>query len=154
MKISPVLTSYFAVLVCLSKRNGNHLKQNYPFSKTLNQPRTWHPVYAEEARSADPSMIGGNSEINPYPFAGGQKYDTAPTKLFHVHTPLPGIVIKINVKPGEEIDYGCELMVLESMGMRHAISASQSARIEKVYVSEGDMVLGEQVVIEFSIIQI
>ena len=54
--------------------------------------------------------------------------------------PMPGKVIKINVKEGEKVSRGKILLVVEAMKMENNIVATQDAIVEKINVNEGDMV--------------
>jgi len=55
-------------------------------------------------------------------------------------SPMPGRVIKVNVKSGDEVNRGSILLVVEAMKMENNITASADARVEKVLVKIGDMV--------------
>ena len=50
---------------------------------------------------------------------------------------MPGRVVKINVKEGEEINAGDPLLVLEAMKMENEIKAAASGVIEKLFITEG-----------------
>ncbi len=54
--------------------------------------------------------------------------------------PMPGKVIKVNVKEGEKVNRGKILLVVEAMKMENNIIASQDSIINKLNVTEGDMV--------------
>jgi acetyl-CoA carboxylase biotin carboxylase subunit len=54
--------------------------------------------------------------------------------------PMPGKVIKVNVKEGDEVTRGTILVVVEAMKMENNIIAVEDAVVEKVPVKEGDMV--------------
>ena len=54
--------------------------------------------------------------------------------------PMPGKVIKINVKEGDEVHRGTILLVVEAMKMENNIVAVEDAVVEKLNVKEGDMV--------------
>ncbi len=54
--------------------------------------------------------------------------------------PMPGKVIKINVKPGDRVKRGSILVVVEAMKMENNIVALEDAEIEKVNVKEGERV--------------
>ncbi len=58
----------------------------------------------------------------------------------NLFAPMPGKVIKINVKAGNKVHRGTVLLVVEAMKMENNIVATQNAIIEKVNVKEGDMV--------------
>ena len=55
-------------------------------------------------------------------------------------SPMPGRVIKVNVKSGDEVNRGSILLVVEAMKMENNIIATADARVEKVLVKTGDMV--------------
>jgi biotin carboxyl carrier protein len=67
-----------------------------------------------------------------------------------VTAPIPGVVISINVKIGEQVEHGQELMVLEAMKMKNAIRATRSGSIAEVYVAAGDTVSHGQALLEYS----
>ena len=54
--------------------------------------------------------------------------------------PMPGKVIKVNVKEGDKVTRGTILVVVEAMKMENNIIAVEDAIVEKVPVKEGDMV--------------
>ena len=58
----------------------------------------------------------------------------------NLSAPIPGKVIKVNVKPNDKVKRGTILVVVEAMKMENNIVASADAVVEKVMVKEGDMV--------------
>ncbi len=54
--------------------------------------------------------------------------------------PMPGKVIKVNVKTGEMVKRGTVLLVVEAMKMENNIVALHDGKIEKVNVKEGERV--------------
>lgn len=60
-----------------------------------------------------------------------------------------GVVIKVLAQPGQSIQPGDVLLVLEAMKMETSITAPISGKVAKVNVSVGDAVQGGQVVAEF-----
>ncbi len=54
--------------------------------------------------------------------------------------PMPGKVVKVEAKPGDEVKLGDVLVVLEAMKMEHPVRAPEDGVVEKVLVSEGDQV--------------
>lgn len=55
-------------------------------------------------------------------------------------SPMPGKVVKINVKEGDEVKEGTIMMVVEAMKMENNIVASGTAKVKKILVAEGQMV--------------
>ena len=62
------------------------------------------------------------------------------TNHSHVSAPMPGKVIKINVKTGEEVKKGDVLMIIEAMKMENNIVASRDAKINEVNVELNQLV--------------
>ncbi len=60
-----------------------------------------------------------------------------------VAAPLPGRVIEIKVKAGDEVKAGQEVMVLEAMKMENSITSDFTGRVAGVLVAEGDSVQSE-----------
>ena len=55
-------------------------------------------------------------------------------------SPMPGKVVKINVKEGDEVTEGTIMMVVEAMKMENNIVASGNAKVKKILVTENQMV--------------
>ncbi|MFH2039823.1 MAG: biotin/lipoyl-containing protein [Chloroflexota bacterium] len=66
-----------------------------------------------------------------------------------VSAPLPGIVTEIYIKPGDAINKGAPLLVIEAMKMKNKIHAGQSGIISNVRIKIGDSVKHNQALIEF-----
>jgi len=64
-----------------------------------------------------------------------------------IFSPMPGKVVKINVKPGDEVKKGEVLLIVEAMKMENNIIAPKDGKIEKVYVKAGKMVDGSKPVL-------
>lgn len=57
-----------------------------------------------------------------------------------LRSPMPGQVVKINVKEGDIVKAGTVLMIVEAMKMENNITTTHPAKIDKICVQEGDMV--------------
>lgn len=57
-----------------------------------------------------------------------------------VKAPMPGKVLKVLVKPGDAVEEGQSLLVLEAMKMENVIKAVLSGEVSKVPISEGQAV--------------
>ena len=64
-------------------------------------------------------------------------------------SPVSGIVVKSNVRPGQSILPGDILFVLEAMKMETEITAPQAGKVASVKVNAGDSVKSGQVVLEW-----
>lgn len=58
-----------------------------------------------------------------------------------VSSPLPGVILEVTVKEGEEVKRGQKLMVLEAMKMENVIEASTDGKIVSIKANKGDSVL-------------
>lgn len=63
-----------------------------------------------------------------------------PSNRLHIGSTMPGSIVKVAVKPGQEVDKGDVLLVTESMKMETTIQAPFDAVIHEVAVKPGDMV--------------
>ena len=63
-------------------------------------------------------------------------------------SPLMGLVIKVNVAPGQAVESGDLLMVLEAMKMETHIAAPRAGTVKSVHAAQGDSVKANQVLIE------
>ncbi|MCB0822874.1 MAG: acetyl-CoA carboxylase biotin carboxylase subunit [Bacteroidales bacterium] len=59
-------------------------------------------------------------------------------------SPMPGKVIKINIKNGAKVKKGDVLMIVEAMKMENNILSPRDGKIDKVNVKTGDMVDGSK----------
>ena len=64
-------------------------------------------------------------------------------------SPVTGIVIKVNVEPGQAVKADDPIMVLEAMKMETNVTAHAAGKVKSVRVAEGDSVKVNQVVVEF-----
>ena len=65
---------------------------------------------------------------------------TSGEKFTEVHSTLPGAVVRILVKPGESVQAGQLLLVLEAMKMETPINAPKAGVLAKLEVAEGQQV--------------
>ncbi|MBN1225087.1 MAG: acetyl-CoA carboxylase biotin carboxyl carrier protein subunit [Candidatus Aminicenantes bacterium] len=79
-------------------------------------------------------------------FAAGESGDQEGMLL--VKAPMPGKVIKINVRENEEIRKNQTLAIVEAMKMENEIKSSIEGIVKKIYVATGDLVDSEKPLIE------
>lgn len=73
---------------------------------------------------------------------------TAPKGTGHVKSPLPGVILDVYVKEGDQVKIGQKLILLEAMKMENNINADKEGTIKSVKVKKGDSVLEGDVLIE------
>lgn len=64
-----------------------------------------------------------------------------------VSAPLPGIVLKMLVKEGDEVQEGQTLLVLEAMKMENNVDAPRAGKVTQVAVQTGDSVMEGDVLV-------
>ncbi len=62
---------------------------------------------------------------------------------------MPGRVIAIQVKAGQEVNFGDALLSLEAMKMENTLKAEGQGIVKQVFINEGSVVEKGAVLIEF-----
>lgn len=65
-----------------------------------------------------------------------------------VKPPMPGKVVAVRVKPGDEVKAGDVLLILEAMKMQNEIPAPTAGVVKSVHVKPGQTVEGKDLLIE------
>ena len=63
--------------------------------------------------------------------------------------PMNGRVVAVHAKPGERIEAGRALVVLEAMKMEHTLAAPAAVRVKAVHVAKGAQVAPGKLLVEF-----
>ncbi len=77
----------------------------------------------------------------------GTKMTSSPSEVRSVgcvKAPLPGQIIKVSVKEGDEVKAGDTVILMEAMKMQNAITAPTPGTVQQILVKEGDSVLEGQ----------
>ena len=69
-------------------------------------------------------------------------------KVNDLKAPMPGLVLDVLVKEGQQIKKGENLLVLEAMKMETTITASADIKVKKLHLNEATMVENEDLVLE------
>lgn len=56
---------------------------------------------------------------------------------FVLDAPMPGLVVKVPVEVGDQVEPGDVLVILESMKMQNELKSPQAGTVSEVHVSEG-----------------
>lgn len=65
-----------------------------------------------------------------------------------IKAPMPGMVLEVNVEPGQAVEKDDPLLILEAMKMENVIKAPGNGIVDKVHVEKGKPVDKNQVLIE------
>ena len=69
------------------------------------------------------------------------------SKPGHVTTSMPGVIVDVLVKVGDSVDAGTPVIITEAMKMETEIQAPISGKVTEVYVSKGDAVNPDEILI-------
>ncbi|POA18188.1 3-methylcrotonyl-CoA carboxylase [Pseudomonas sp. FW300-N1A1] len=84
-----------------------------------------------------------------------KQYDPiAAVEASHSHhggltAPMNGSIVRVLVEPGQTVEAGAQLVVLEAMKMEHSIRAPHAGVIKALYCQEGEMVNEGSALVEF-----
>jgi biotin carboxyl carrier protein len=73
----------------------------------------------------------------------------ASKKVNNIKAPMPGLILEINVKVGQEVKEDDVLLILEAMKMENALTSPRDGIIKSISVSKSDTVDKNQLLIEF-----
>ena len=59
---------------------------------------------------------------------------------FHLRSPMPGMVVSVPVKEGQQVEKGDVLVILESMKMQNELKAPRAGTVGRVRVKTGESV--------------
>jgi acetyl-CoA carboxylase biotin carboxyl carrier protein len=68
--------------------------------------------------------------------------------MANIKAHITGTVWKIEVKPGDSVDEGTTVVILESMKMEMPVESEDSGTVKAILVSEGQAVTEGQVLVE------
>jgi biotin carboxyl carrier protein len=66
---------------------------------------------------------------------------------YQLKAPMPGLIVSVPVKEGQEIKLGEDLIILESMKMQNELKAPRDGTISRIRVNAGDNVDQNQVLL-------
>ncbi len=74
---------------------------------------------------------------------------SAGNKVNAIKAPMPGLIINLKVKVGDEVKTGDQLLILEAMKMENILKSPGDGKVKLVKVEKGNSVEKGQVLIEF-----
>jgi biotin carboxyl carrier protein len=69
---------------------------------------------------------------------------------FHYKAPMPGLIITVRVREGQEVKKGERMIVLESMKMQNELSSPSDGTVRNIRIKPGDNVDQNQVLLTIS----
>ena len=76
-------------------------------------------------------------------------FKTPPDMSRFVLSPMPGLLVNVAVTPGQKIQAGERVAVIEAMKMENILFAAHDGVVKKVMASQGESLSVDQVIVEF-----
>lgn len=103
------------------------------------------PVYV--APHGQPTTVQPVTVASPEAGAPAAEGDVIEAKV--CRSPVAGVVVKLNVQPGQMLQTNDLMMVLEAMKMETNITAPVAGKVKTITVAQGDGVKVNQILVEF-----
>ncbi|PUE40233.1 acetyl/propionyl/methylcrotonyl-CoA carboxylase subunit alpha [Limnohabitans sp. Bal53] len=76
-------------------------------------------------------------------------YKAPPDLSRFVLSPMPGLLVDVSVQPGQKVQAGERVAVIEAMKMENVLFASQDGVVKKVVAAKGESLTVDQMIVEF-----
>lgn len=121
----------YSVIIKDVEDNIAHVEVNgTPYKVELDRPAPAAPKIVKPA--AAPRTESGAPVVSNAPKAA---------KKEGVKSPLPGVILDIKVKEGDDVKKGQTVLILEAMKMENNINAHKDGKVTAINVKNGDSVL-------------
>jgi propionyl-CoA carboxylase alpha chain len=77
-------------------------------------------------------------------------YKAPPDLSKFLMSPMPGLLVEVAVQPGQKVQAGEKLAVIEAMKMENVLFATQDGVVGKVFASKGESLAVDQIILEFA----
>ncbi len=102
------------------------------------------PITSSQDEAADMPVRRREPPKSPTPPSAAARPAPGPTKSFK--TPMPGVIVSVAVKEGDQVVTGDPICILEAMKMQQTLRADWSGIVQAVHVSAGDQVVDGQAI--------
>ncbi len=76
-------------------------------------------------------------------------FKTPPDMSRFVLSPMPGLLVNVAVTPGQKVQAGERVAVIEAMKMENILFAAHDGVVKKIMASQGDSLTVDQLIVEF-----
>jgi biotin carboxyl carrier protein len=126
------------------------LTEVVPSSYTLVVDGTSHDLTVQDRAGAWTLTLDGTTyraEIARTPRAGKIAERHAAAKNEEVRSPMPGVVVVVQVGEGERVEMGQAIAIMEAMKMQMEIRAPHAGTIRRIHVGPGQELAAHQLVV-------
>ncbi len=76
-------------------------------------------------------------------------YKPPPDMSKFLLSPMPGLLVRLSVAPGDAVEAGQELAVVEAMKMENVLRATSNGTVKSAHASQGESLAVDQAILEF-----
>ncbi len=76
-------------------------------------------------------------------------YKPPPDMSKFLLSPMPGLLVRLSVSPGDAVEAGQELAVVEAMKMENVLRAVSNGTVKTAHAAQGDGLAVDQMILEF-----
>jgi biotin carboxyl carrier protein len=105
-------------------------------------------IEKETKTSKTPRLVRSKSVPSTEDTQAKTSKPTASKGTGHIKAPLPGTILEINVKPGDPVKTGDQILIMEAMKMENVIKSDREGKVESIKVNSGDNVLEGDILVE------
>lgn len=144
-----ISTDAIANLDALQVSNGKFhiLRENKSFKAEITKANFSKKTYQVKVNNNNYNINISNeldSLIKEMGFSIGTK-----KQVNSIKAPMPGLILEMNVKVGQEVNENDTLFILEAMKMENSITSPRAGIIKSISAKNGDAVEKNQLLIEF-----
>jgi acetyl/propionyl-CoA carboxylase alpha subunit len=132
-------------------RHALRFRRTSPFALTVEGAQRAWGARVVEHQGALYVAVGGQVATFAAPRGAGFAGPTVATERGAAEAllaPVPGAVLSVNVAPGDTVDAGQPLVVLEAMKMEFAVSAPSRGTVKRVACAPGEQVAAGTLLVE------
>jgi biotin carboxyl carrier protein len=107
-----------------------------------------HAIHLTRIGGAEHVACNGSVYVLTPEVSGGVRDHAASLALPQIVAPMPGKVLHVLVQPGQQVEAGDGLLILEAMKMEHRMVAEAAGTVQVVHVADGQMVDAGAVLVE------
>ena len=131
----PGTTVHSLILDGASHRIRAQKKDSEEWSVALDGRRLIATVVDERTQTIRDMTGAGSGPAGPRP----------------VKAPMPGLVVKVEVAPGDAVEAGQGLVIVEAMKMENELKAEVPGVVKTIHVEAGQAVEKDQVLVDFQV---
>jgi propionyl-CoA carboxylase alpha chain len=76
-------------------------------------------------------------------------FKAPPDMSRYVMSPMPGLLVQVNVQPGQTVQSGERVAVIEAMKMENVLFAARDGVVKQVMAKPGESLSVDQLIVEF-----